>query len=83
MVEAPYTTKIELDSTTGKYNLKGSFVDFLNLCAKTLNSTYTYIPPPDGAWGILQEDGTWNGMMNLVQKEDVDFCKYNINLSMT
>ena len=82
MIEAPYTTKIELDSMTGKYNLEGSFVDLLNLFSETLNFTYTYVPPPDGAWGVLQEDGTWNGMMNMVQNEDVDFCKYIINLPM-
>ena len=78
LVSAPYTTKIELDSTTGKYNLEGSFADFLNVSAQTMNFTYTYIPPPDGAWGILQENGSWNGMIGLLQKEEVDFCKYII-----
>ena len=76
LVSAPYTTKIELDSTTGKYNLEGSFADFLNLSAQTLNFTYSYIPPPDGAWGILQDDGSWNGMIGLLHKREVDFCKY-------
>ena len=48
----------------------------MNLFSETLNFTYTFIPPPDGAWGVLQEDGTWNGMMNLIQKEEVDFGRY-------
>ena len=76
LIEAPYISKIELDSRTAKYNLEGSFVDLLNLLSETLNFTYTYIPPPDGAWGVLQEDGTWNGMMNLIQKEEVDFGEH-------
>ena len=82
LIEAPYISKIELDSRTEKYNLEGSFVDLLNLLSETLNFTYTYIPPPDGTWGVLQEDGTWNGMMNLIQKEEVDFGRYIIILSM-
>ena len=76
LVEAPYITKIEFDSKTGKCNMEGSYADLLNLYAKTLNFTYTYVPPPDNAWGSLQNDGTWNGMVGLVQKEIVDFCKH-------
>ena len=81
MVEAPYITKIEFDSKTGKiFNMEGSYADLLNLYAKTLNFTYKYVPPPDNAWGSLQNDGTWNGMVGLVQKEIVDFCKFFYNL---
>ena len=76
LVEPPYITKIELDSMTGKYNLEGSFADLLNLYAETLNFTYTYVPPSDNAWGSLQENGSWNGMINLIQKEIVDIGKY-------
>ena len=76
LVEDPYTTKIEFDSMSGKYNLEGSYPDLLNLQAKTLNFTYTYVPPPDNAWGSLQEDGTWNGMVALIQNGVVDFCEY-------
>ena len=72
LVEAPYNTKIKLDSMTKKYHLEGSFADLLNLYAKILNFTYTYVPPPDNAWGSLQEDGSWNGMMNLVHNKSVD-----------
>ena len=76
LVEAPYNTKIKLDSMTKKYHLEGSFADLLNLYAKILNFTYTYVPPPDNAWGSLQEDGSWNGMMNLVHNKSVDIGMY-------
>ena len=76
LVEAPYLSKIELDSISGKYNLEGSYADLLNLYAKTLNFTYTNVPPPDNAWGSLQEDGSWNGLVALVQNNIVDFCKH-------
>ena len=75
LVEAPYITKIKVDSKTGEFNMEGSYADLLNLYAKTLNFTYTYMPPPDNAWGSLQNDGTWNGMVGLAQREIVDFCK--------
>ena len=75
LVETPFMSKIELDPFTGKYNIEGSFVDLINLYANTLNFTYTLEPPPDNAWGGKQEDGTWNGMMNLVQNQLVDIGK--------
>ena len=44
-----------------------------------MNFTYTIEPPPDNAWGGLQEDGTWNGMVNLVQNNIKDFGMF-VNL---
>ena len=64
-----------LNPDTGKYELTGSFPDLLNTLTSTMNFTYTVEPPPDNAWGGLQEDGTWNGMMNLVQNNLKDFGK--------
>ena len=64
-----------LNSVTGKYELEGSFPDLLNTLAGTMNFTYTVEPPPDNAWGGQNEDGTWNGMMNLVQNNLRDFGK--------
>ena len=37
-----------------------------------MNFTFTIEPPPDWNWGGQQEDGTWNGMMYLVQHRLVD-----------
>ena len=68
---------MELNSATGKYELKGSFPELLETLAATMNFTYTVEPPPDNAWGGLQEDGTtWNGMMNLVQNNIKDFGNF-------
>ena len=64
-----------LNSNTGKYELEGSFPDLLNTLAGTMNFTYTVEPPPDNAWGGQKEDGTWNGMMNQVVTENIDFGK--------
>ena len=37
-----------------------------------MNFSYTLTMPPDGAWGAIQPDGSWNGMVNLLAKQDVD-----------
>ena len=76
--EAPYTSKMELNPYTGKYEIEGSFSDLLKGLAVAMNFTYTVTPPPDGAWGGYDgnfPDGTWNGMMNEVVNERIDFGK--------
>ena len=39
-----------------------------------MNFSYTLIKPPDGKWGIIQPDGSWNGMVNLLAKQDIDIA---------
>ena len=56
----------------GKYEIAGSFAELIDLYSKTMNFTFTIEPPPDWNWGGQQEDGTWNGMMYLVQHRLVD-----------
>ena len=75
LVESPFISKLELNPLTGKYDAEGSFIDLFNLFAKTMNFTYTLEPPPDNSWGGLQPDGSWNGMINLVDKQLVDIGK--------
>ena len=74
LAETPFTTKLELNPLSGKYEIEGSFADLLHLLGDIMNFTFTLEPPPDNNWGGLQPDGSWNGMMNLVQNELVDFA---------
>ena len=39
-----------------------------------MNFTYTLTKPPDGKWGAIQPDGSWNGMVNLLAKQDIDIA---------
>ena len=39
-----------------------------------MNFSYTLIKPPDGNWGSIQPDGSWNGMVNLLAKQDIDIA---------
>ena len=75
LVETPYTISLNLNAHTEKYEVTGSFPDLLNSLANTMNFTYTIGPPPDMKWGGQQENGSWNGMMDQVVKEEIDFGK--------
>ena len=75
LVETPYTISLDLNDKTEKYEVTGSFPDLLNSLANTMNFTYTIGPPPDMKWGGQQENGSWNGMMDQVVKEEIDFGK--------
>ena len=39
-----------------------------------MNFTYTLIKPPDGKWGAIQPDGTWNGMIDLLADQKIDIA---------
>ena len=75
MVFAPYISSLKLNEDTGRYEALGSYPDLLNALASTMNFTYTIAPPPDNKWGGKQSDGSWNGMMNQVVNEKIDFGK--------
>ena len=75
LVETPYTISLDLNDQTERYEVTGSFPDLLNSLANTMNFTYTIGPPPDNKWGGQQKDGSWNGMMDQVVKEEIDFGK--------
>ena len=79
--ERPFIFDIPINNNTKKYEIKGSLGDLLELYEKTLNFTYTIEPPPDNKWGLLLENGSWNGMINLVHKELVDIGKYSSSLN--
>ena len=55
---------------------KGSDVnDHLTGCIslqEIMNFTYTVIEPPDGQYGALEPDGTWNGIVKLLADQDID-----------
>ena len=39
-----------------------------------MNFTYTLNKPPDNNWGSLHLNGSWNGMIKMLQKKDIDFA---------
>ena len=83
MVETPYTISLDLNDQTAKYEVTGSFPDLLNSLANTMNFTYTIGPPPDNKWGGQQPDGSWNGMMDQVVKDKIDFGRLKLFILIT
>ena len=53
----------------GTVSYEGFCIDLLKQLAKMLHFTYKIYPSPDGQYGGITENGTWNGMMgDLVNK---------------
>ena len=44
-----------------------------------MNFTYTVLQPADKAWGTLSSDGSWNGMVRMLQDKTVDLCEKILN----
>nr|XP_045601351.1 probable glutamate receptor [Procambarus clarkii] len=50
----------------------GPLALLLQLLAHSINFTYTFLRPPDGAWGNKQADGSWTGMVGMVYRKEAD-----------
>ncbi|XP_042219799.1 glutamate receptor ionotropic, delta-1-like [Homarus americanus] len=53
---------------------KGFCMEMLNVMAKRFNFTYRLVLPSDGNWGSPMPNGTFNGMVGMVQRQVVDFA---------
>ncbi len=66
-------------SPTNVYrNYWGFEIDMLETIAEELNFTYTIENPPDLLWGHITGDGTWDGLVNLTAKNQVDLIMSDI-----
>ena len=61
-----------------EYTMKGMFAEVVFALQDILNFTYVLKKPPDGQWGSLQSDGTWNGMVRELQDERADIGMFSI-----
>ena len=77
----PYITKLnKVSGNSEEYEMEGMFAEVFFALQSVLNFTYTLKKPPDGNWGALQSDGTWNGMVRLLQDKEADIGKYFLYL---
>ena len=58
----PYVTQVSSNCSSSTC-FSGMYADVWEALRETMNFTYTLSPPPDGAWGNLLENGSWNGMI--------------------
>ncbi|XP_064109541.1 glutamate receptor ionotropic, kainate 2-like [Macrobrachium nipponense] len=52
----------------------GPVMRLLRILATNVNFTYRLVQPPDGSWGILFPNGTWNGIIGMILKKEVDLA---------
>ncbi|XP_068214585.1 glutamate receptor 1-like isoform X2 [Palaemon carinicauda] len=52
----------------------GPLLNLLEMLALNVNFTYNLLQPSDGSWGFLFPNGTWNGMVGMLLRKDVDFA---------
>ncbi|GFY63612.1 uncharacterized protein TNIN_113751 [Trichonephila inaurata madagascariensis] len=64
----------QLNTIGDKIVVNGSEGKLLNCLAEKLNFIYEVILSPDGQWGSRNENGTWNGIVGLVQSGKTDFA---------
>lgn len=51
------------ENEDGTNSLQGYSIDLLKELSRLLGFTYEMYPSPDGFYGALTENGTWNGMI--------------------
>ncbi|XP_068214587.1 glutamate receptor ionotropic, delta-2-like [Palaemon carinicauda] len=62
------------ESNEGKqFVYSGPIIKLLKILASNVNFTYKIRQSPDGAWGFLFPNGTWNGIMGMVLRKEIDF----------
>ncbi|XP_069995849.1 glutamate receptor 4-like [Penaeus vannamei] len=48
--------------------------NLLDIFADAMNASFELVRPPDRLWGIRLGNGTWNGMMGMVHRGEVEFA---------
>ena len=75
LVDKPYiTTMAPVQGKPGFFHMEGMFAEVYFSLQEIMNFTFTLVQPPDKQWGTLQHDGSWSGMVNLLQTQQVDFA---------
>ena len=54
------------------------FVEVFKELSVLLNFSYTVTTPPDGNYGALKDNGTWNGMVGQLAKKAVHFGRHTL-----
>ncbi|ROT70073.1 olfactory ionotropic receptor IR4 [Penaeus vannamei] len=68
-----YIPHVEVVESPGPpFSFKGPMANLLDILAKSMNFTYSFQRPPDGAWGGRLPDGSYNGMVGMVSRKEVD-----------
>jgi hypothetical protein len=53
-------------------SISGFFIDILTILGQKHNFTFTSSSPADGKWGAIEPDGSWNGMIGMLTRDEGD-----------
>ena len=73
-ISYPLLHELHYDEPGPSITGKGLFLEPLNILAKRLNFTLKLIPSIDGQWGALDENGTWNGVIGMLNAGQADIA---------
>ncbi|KAK3792934.1 hypothetical protein RRG08_033784 [Elysia crispata] len=68
-VWAPFTMRVYQN---GNITYEGFSVDLVTELARRLNFSFTMVEPADNEWGRPLADGTWTGIVGMLQKHEID-----------
>ncbi|GFU27917.1 glutamate receptor ionotropic, delta-1 [Nephila pilipes] len=68
--ENVFETRVE----NGTFHLGGIEARFMDLLSKILKFKYHLKSPYDGEFGTLHENGSWSGLIGMVQRKEVDIA---------
>ncbi|XP_076068146.1 putative glutamate receptor isoform X1 [Oratosquilla oratoria] len=66
-------TKVE-EQPGGGITVKGPMAELLTIVARQLDFDYELKQPHDHVWGTLLPNGSWSGMLGMLQREEVEFA---------
>ncbi|XP_067046387.1 glutamate receptor 4-like isoform X2 [Acropora muricata] len=78
-LDAPFVMIKQEEDGTISY--EGFCIDLLKQLAKMLHFTYKIYPSPDGQYGGITENGTWNGMMGELVNKRADIALAGLTIS--
>ncbi|ELU16508.1 hypothetical protein CAPTEDRAFT_185470 [Capitella teleta] len=61
---------------------RGIDVELINVLAEKLNFTYSVVPSVDGLWGGQDPNGTWDGMIGMLMRQEVDIAASGISMTL-
>ncbi|GBM43642.1 Glutamate receptor ionotropic, delta-1 [Araneus ventricosus] len=64
----------EASRINGSWKLGGIEARFLNLLSKALRFEYRLKAPPDGESGAMSENGSWTGLIGMLQRKEIDIA---------
>ncbi|XP_076068506.1 glutamate receptor ionotropic, kainate glr-3-like [Oratosquilla oratoria] len=58
----------------GVTHYSGVMWDILVILAAKMNLRFEILQPPDGLWGVEGENGSWNGMLGMLERGEVEMA---------